>query len=341
VNQDEGNFTRASGELPKGNEGRCKKMERGVSGIDSLDPLDPVNNPRTRQAARSVVFVLDAERRPLARCHLARARHLLARHRAAVLRAQPFTLILRTHTDIPPETVQDPLQDVAAGAVVNPAQRVAEVAMASEHREAAEVPKGSHLTGTSTRAAVPSTPHSSAVALSPRFPPGQGYRLKIDPGSRTTGLALVQETRDSTGQAGQMGRVLWAAELTHRGDQVNERLTQRRQYRRSRRQRHTRYRPARYRNRRRREGWLPPPWRAGSRTSSPGSSGCGGGVLSTLSAWSWSNSIPSSSTTWRFAASSISKGHWPAMKFASTSWRIGAGVAPTANERTCPSRSST
>jgi 5-methylcytosine-specific restriction endonuclease McrA len=74
-------------------------------------------------------------------------------------------------------------------------------------------------------------------------------RLKFDPGSKTTGLALVD---DDT------GRVIWAAELTHRGQQVKERLDQRRACRRSRRQRHTRYRPARFRNRRRRAGWLPP-----------------------------------------------------------------------------------
>jgi 5-methylcytosine-specific restriction endonuclease McrA len=73
-------------------------------------------------------------------------------------------------------------------------------------------------------------------------------RLKIDPGSHTTGLAVVN---DATGQ------VVWAADLTHRGQQVKARLDQRRMCRRSRRQRHTRYRPARFLNRRRRAGWLP------------------------------------------------------------------------------------
>jgi 5-methylcytosine-specific restriction endonuclease McrA len=74
-------------------------------------------------------------------------------------------------------------------------------------------------------------------------------RVKIDPGSRTTGLALVN---DATGQ------VVWAAELTHRGQRIHELLLTRRAHRRARRQRHTRYRPARFNNRRRREGWLPP-----------------------------------------------------------------------------------
>jgi 5-methylcytosine-specific restriction endonuclease McrA len=74
-------------------------------------------------------------------------------------------------------------------------------------------------------------------------------RVKIDPGSKTTGIAVVH---DATGQ------VVWAAELAHRGQQVTERLDQRRACRRSRRQRHTRYRPARFDNRRRHAGWLPP-----------------------------------------------------------------------------------
>jgi len=74
-------------------------------------------------------------------------------------------------------------------------------------------------------------------------------RLKIDPGSTTTGLAVVN---DAT------GLVVWAGELTHRGQQVKARLDQRRACRRSRRQRHTRYRPARFLNRRRSKGWLPP-----------------------------------------------------------------------------------
>jgi 5-methylcytosine-specific restriction endonuclease McrA len=74
-------------------------------------------------------------------------------------------------------------------------------------------------------------------------------RVKIDPGSRTTGLALVDDAR---------GAVVWAAEVTHRGQQVKERLAQRRACRRSRRQRHTRYRPRRFDNRRRPAGWLPP-----------------------------------------------------------------------------------
>jgi 5-methylcytosine-specific restriction endonuclease McrA len=77
----------------------------------------------------------------------------------------------------------------------------------------------------------------------------QPLRLKIDPGSMTTGLAVLN---DATGQ------VVWAAELTHRGQQVHAALLARKALRRGRRQRHTRYRPARFANRRRHAGWLPP-----------------------------------------------------------------------------------
>jgi 5-methylcytosine-specific restriction endonuclease McrA len=73
------------------------------------------------------------------------------------------------------------------------------------------------------------------------------HRLKIDPGSKTTGLAIVRERR-----------VVWAGELTHRGQQIRERLVARRILRRGRRSRKTRYRKMRCRNRRRPEGWLAP-----------------------------------------------------------------------------------
>ncbi|WP_129670475.1 RNA-guided endonuclease IscB [Candidatus Chloroploca sp. Khr17] len=75
------------------------------------------------------------------------------------------------------------------------------------------------------------------------------HRVKIDPGSKTTGIAVVAEGT---------GRVVWAGELTHRGQQIRDRLSQRRAVRRSRRQRKTRYRQPRFLNRRRPEGWLAP-----------------------------------------------------------------------------------
>ena len=77
----------------------------------------------------------------------------------------------------------------------------------------------------------------------------QPLRMKIDPGSKTSGLAVIN---DATGQ------VVWAGDLAHRGQQVKERLDQRRACRRGRRHRNTRYRPTRFANRQRAIGWLPP-----------------------------------------------------------------------------------
>ncbi len=74
-------------------------------------------------------------------------------------------------------------------------------------------------------------------------------RVKLDPGSKTTGIAVLHETT---------GEVIFAAELSHRGHKITRALDQRRAIRRSRRQRHTRYRKPRCANRRRRDGWLPP-----------------------------------------------------------------------------------
>lgn len=71
--------------------------------------------------------------------------------------------------------------------------------------------------------------------------------IKIDPGSKTTGLAVLLGNQ-----------VVWAAELAHRGQQIQNALLSRRQLRRGRRGRKTRYRQARFLNRTRPEGWLGP-----------------------------------------------------------------------------------
>lgn len=72
--------------------------------------------------------------------------------------------------------------------------------------------------------------------------------LKIDPGSKTTGISLVSN-RDE---------VIWGMELEHRGQVIKDALESRRAVRRGRRQRNTRYRKARFLNRRRAKGWLAP-----------------------------------------------------------------------------------
>lgn len=71
--------------------------------------------------------------------------------------------------------------------------------------------------------------------------------LKLDPGSKVTGIALKQGDK-----------VLFGAELTHRGQAIKASLDTRRAIRRSRRKRKTRYRKARFLNRKRAKGWLAP-----------------------------------------------------------------------------------
>ena len=79
----------------------------------------------------------------------------------------------------------------------------------------------------------------------------QPLTLKLDPGSKTTGMALVASFKRGRG-------VIWAALLNHRGRRIQALLLARRQIRRRRRHRKTRYRPRRFDNRKRPEGWLPP-----------------------------------------------------------------------------------
>ena len=72
-------------------------------------------------------------------------------------------------------------------------------------------------------------------------------QLKLDPGSKTTGIAILQNNK-----------LIWAAELIHRGQQIKDDLESRRSLRRGRRGRKTRYRKPRFLNRTREKGWLPP-----------------------------------------------------------------------------------
>lgn len=135
------------------------------------------------------VFVLDADRRPLSPCHPARARELLRRGKASVLRRFPFTIILK-------RAVTDPVTE--------------------------------------------------------------GCQVKLDPGSKTTGIAIVQGDR-----------VIWGAEVTHRGAMIKKTLADRSARRRNRRSR-LRYRKPSYRTkaqvnnakrtyeRKREQGWLAP-----------------------------------------------------------------------------------
>lgn len=83
----------------------------------------------------------------------------------------------------------------------------------------------------------------------------QKVEFKADPGSKTTGLALVGNFKNGR-------KVVWAANLQHRGAAIRANLESRASLRRGRRGRHIRYRKARFDNRRRRANcggvWLPP-----------------------------------------------------------------------------------
>ncbi|MEB0033268.1 RNA-guided endonuclease IscB, partial [Undibacterium sp. RTI2.1] len=79
----------------------------------------------------------------------------------------------------------------------------------------------------------------------------QTLQLKLDPGSKTTGIALVRHVEDRLA-------VLNLIELIHRGRQISEALTARRNMRRRRRN-NLRHRAARFLNRgNKNKGWLAP-----------------------------------------------------------------------------------
>ncbi|MGB0386207.1 MAG: RNA-guided endonuclease IscB [Ardenticatenaceae bacterium] len=83
----------------------------------------------------------------------------------------------------------------------------------------------------------------------------QKVSVKFDPGSRTTGLALVANF--AKGQT-----LIWAANLAHRGHLITERMQKRSNVRKSRRSRKVRHRKKRFKNRSRPKGWLAPSLRS-------------------------------------------------------------------------------
>jgi len=136
------------------------------------------------------VFVLGKNKKPLMPCSEKRARLLLERGRAVVVRMHPFTIRLKDRVD----------GDV------------------------------------------------------------QPVSVKLDPGSRVTGIAVVREDEQidtETGEVCKTAHVLWLAELTHRGHQISNALTSRAAMRRRRRS-NLRYRKPRFNNRTRAPGWLAP-----------------------------------------------------------------------------------
>jgi 5-methylcytosine-specific restriction endonuclease McrA len=154
---------------------------------------------------------------------------LLSQGKAAVFRRYPFTLILKEEAS------------VSVSYELNFGKR-------STERDSTERSPNVSRRSLSYRADSELVELHAEVrtVLNPKVEP---LRVKIDPGAKTTGLAIVN---DSTGE------VVWAAELQHRGFQIRDALTSRRQIRHSRRNRKTRYRKPRFLNRTRSQGWLPP-----------------------------------------------------------------------------------
>lgn len=89
----------------------------------------------------------------------------------------------------------------------------------------------------------------------------QPVKIKLDPGSQTTGIAVVRESEtvdDATGEIHTTVHVLNLLELHHRGQQISASLTARRQMRRRRRG-NLRYRKPRFLNRgNKNTGWIAP-----------------------------------------------------------------------------------
>lgn len=78
----------------------------------------------------------------------------------------------------------------------------------------------------------------------------QEARLKLDPGSKTTGMAITLDGDKGT-------KAVLLGEIIHKVG-IKKSLDSRRSIRQSRRNRKTRYRKPRFLNRKRKEGWLPP-----------------------------------------------------------------------------------
>jgi hypothetical protein len=75
--------------------------------------------------------------------------------------------------------------------------------------------------------------------------------LKIDPGSKTSGMAVV---RVQATPQGEFHHALHLAEVGHRGEEVHEAMGKRARARRRRRSAHLRYRPPRFEHRTRPDG---------------------------------------------------------------------------------------
>lgn len=161
---------------------RAPGVQHGREGRSREAAVTPV---RGVQAGVQRVFVLDRRGNPLMPCHPARARELLTKGRAVVVRYSPFVIRLKDRDG-----------------------------------------------GTT-----------------------QPVRLGVDPGSKTTGMAV---SRDDQG----VRSVTFQLEIAHRSALIHKKMQQRAAYRHRRRSVNLRYRASRFSNRARPEGWLAPSLRS-------------------------------------------------------------------------------
>lgn len=84
----------------------------------------------------------------------------------------------------------------------------------------------------------------------------QPLRVKLDPGSKHTGLALVRDGTDDA-EAGRVVHALGLFQIEHRGSRIRDALTARAMFRRHRRSQ-LRHRAPRFLNRTKPKGWLAP-----------------------------------------------------------------------------------
>lgn len=162
-----------------------------------------------------MVFVLDQQKRPLAPCHPARARKLLRQGKASIYKHYPFTVILHYDVSISDATTPEAQKQTGEG---------------DADKSAIMRPKEPSQTGGEKK-------YYETV-------------LKLDPGSRYTGLAIIRGNR-----------VLYMMQINHKTGIKNSML-ERAAYRRNRRGRKTRYRKARFLNRKRKKEFLVPTLRS-------------------------------------------------------------------------------
>lgn len=81
---------------------------------------------------------------------------------------------------------------------------------------------------------------------------GEGVTVKLDPGSRYTGVSVARVEPSGTTHG------LFSVQVRHRGQQISRNLTSRAALRRGRRSRNLRYRAPRFNNRTKPAGWLAP-----------------------------------------------------------------------------------